>query len=172
MRPKTGGHVRRPGLSGSRRRSAAARPPPGHCCGMPRDRLSGFCRCRGRVAPRGFRRRKVSPCNRCHFSRSANGCKATPTRPTQSAKVDRDRMTLSRAAICSSRYSGRWSWYLLTITQANRPTAAMPPSITAGGIGAAVTVSAEKCSCIFCTSHIPVGRTRGRHIGDGYTHKA
>jgi hypothetical protein len=27
------------------------------------------------------------------------------------------------------------------ITQARRPVAAMPPSITAGGIGAAVTVS-------------------------------
>jgi len=50
-RLKTGGHVRRPGLSGSRRRSAAARPPPGRCCGKPKDRLFGFCRCRGQVAP-------------------------------------------------------------------------------------------------------------------------
>jgi hypothetical protein len=44
---------------------------------------------------------------KCHAKRSVNGCNATPSRPTPSAKVERDKMTPSRAAICSSRYSGQ-----------------------------------------------------------------
>lgn len=99
------------------------------------------CRCRDRTGEPVSGRHAGRCAGAAALPAEASGCKATPMRPIRSVGVERAGGTPWRAAICLIRYSGRWTRCLLAGTQASRPGAARPPSATAGGIGAPVTVS-------------------------------
>ena len=76
-------------------------------------------------------------------------------RPAQSASVGRASVTPWRAAICASRYSGRWSANLETMTHANKPTAAMPPSMAAGVAAIPALATLLAFSLHMAVAHFP-----------------
>jgi hypothetical protein len=72
---------------------------------------------------------------------SKSGVSSLAQEAIQPQSVARDSSTPWRAKMSSSRYSGRWSAYLLVIVWANSPGPGSPLSIGWGGLAAIATCS-------------------------------